>query len=226
MCVCCVFLALGFGAGALPAADPGRGRDGEYLADRGGSGGRARCLALDAGRGCSPNRTAARQSRIADLLAKLKGHRVGLVAFAGRAQVLCPLTPDYGFFRMILDRTDPRSVGRGSGIYIGDGLRLAKATFSAGPGARLVLLITDGEDHDSFPLEAAQELKRDGIRVVAIGFGDERGSEITLTDPATRAKSFRGSAGPASALATRRQDAARHRARDGGAYIPAGVATL
>ncbi|HNN94914.1 MAG TPA: VWA domain-containing protein [Pseudomonadota bacterium] len=174
----------------------------------------------------APNRLQRAKAEIADLLAKLKGHRVGLVAFAGRAQVLCPLTPDYGFFRMILDRTDPRSVGRG-GTRIGDGLRLAKATFSAGPGARLVLLITDGEDHDSFPLEAAQELKREGIRVVAIGFGDERGSEITLTDPATGAKSF---------LADRQGQLVRSRL-DGktlrdialateGAYIPAGVATL
>jgi Ca-activated chloride channel family protein len=174
----------------------------------------------------APNRLQRAKAEIADLLARLKGHRVGLVAFAGRAQVLCPLTPDYGFFRMILDRTDPRSIGRG-GTRIGDGLRMAKTAFAAGPGARLVLLITDGEDQDSFPLDAAQELKREGIRVVAIGFGDERGSEITLTDPTTGARSL---------LTSRQGELVRSRL-DGktlrdialatqGAYIPAGVAAL
>lgn len=174
----------------------------------------------------APNRLQRAKAEIADLLARLKGHRVGLVAFAGRAQVLCPLTPDYGFFRMILDRTDPRSIGRG-GTRIGDGLRMAKTAFAAGPGARLVLLITDGEDQDSFPLDAAQELKREGIRVVAIGFGDERGSEITLTDATTGARS----------LLTNRQGELVRSRLDGktlrdialatqGAYIPAGVAAL
>ena len=174
----------------------------------------------------APNRLQRAKAEIGDLLSKLKGHRIGLVAFAGRAQVLCPLTPDYGFFRMILDRTDPRSIGRG-GTRIGDGLRVAKAAFSGGAGARLVLLITDGEDHDSFPLEAAQELKKDGIRVVSIGFGDERGSEITLTDPSTGARTFL--VDRAGQLVRSRLDGKTLREialATQGAYIPAGVAAL
>lgn len=173
----------------------------------------------------APSRLLRAKAEIVDLLGKLKGHRVGLVAFAGRAQVLCPLTPDYGFFRVVLDRADPRSIGRG-GTRIGEGLRVAKDAFGTG-GARFVLLITDGEDHESFPVEAAQELKKAGIRVIAIGFGDERGSEITLTDPGTGARSF---------LVDRQGRPVRSRL-DGktlreialateGAYIPAGVAAL
>lgn len=174
----------------------------------------------------APNRLKRAKAELLDLLNKLRGHRVGLVAFAGRAQVLCPLTPDYGFFRVVLERTDPRSVGRG-GTRIGDGLRLAKDAFGSGNSARLVLLITDGEDQDSYPIEAAQELKKAGIRVIAIGFGDEHGSEITLTDPVTGARSF---------LVDRQGQLVRSKL-DGktlreialatqGAYIPAGVAAL
>lgn len=174
----------------------------------------------------APNRLKRAKAEIVDLLGKLKGQRVGLVAFAGRAQVLCPLTPDYGFFRVVLERTDPRSIGRG-GTRIGEGLLTAKDAFGSGNGARLILLITDGEDHDSYPVDAAQELKKAGIRVVAIGFGDERGSEITITDPATGARSF---------LADRSGQLVRSRL-DGktlreialatqGAYVPAGVAAL
>lgn len=176
----------------------------------------------------APSRLKRAKAELNDLLGRLKGHRVGLVAFAGRAQVLCPLTPDYGFFRVVLERTDTRSVGRG-GTRIGDGLRTAKAAFGApgGGAARLVLLITDGEDQDSYAVEVAKELHKDGIRVVAIGFGDERGSEITLTDPNTGARSF---------LVDRDGQLVRSRL-DGktlreialateGAYIPAGVAAL
>ena len=174
----------------------------------------------------APNRLQRAKAELSDLLSKLKGHRIGLVAFAGRAQVLCPLTPDYGFFRMILDRVDPRSVGRG-GTRIGDGLRAAQAAFGEGGGARLVLLITDGEDHDSFPLDAAQALKKEGIRVVAIGFGDEKGSEITLTDPATGARTFL--VDRAGQLVRSRLDGKTLREialATQGAYIPAGVAAL
>lgn len=174
----------------------------------------------------APSRLQRAKAELIDLLGKLKGHRVGLVAFAGRAQVLCPLTPDYGFFRVVLERTDPRSIGRG-GTRIGEGLRTAKDAFGTGGGARLVLLITDGEDQDSYPVEAAQELKKAGIRVVAIGFGDERGSEITLTDPGTGARSFLVD-GQGQVVRSRLDGKTLREialATDG-AYIPAGVAAL
>ena len=93
--------------------------------------------------------------------------------------------------------------------------------------SKVILLITDGEDQDSYAVEAAKEVRKAGVRVVAIGFGDERGSEITLTDPKTGARSF---------LVDREGKVVRSRL-DGktlrdiavateGAYIPAGVAAL
>ena len=135
----------------------------------------------------APNRLARARAEIIELVDQLQGHRVGLVAFAGRASVLCPLTPDYGFFRMILRAVDTTSVGRG-GTRIGEAVRKGVAAFGPGSGARLILLITDGEDHDSYPREAAGKAAEAGIRIVAIGFGSEDGSEITLTDPETGAR--------------------------------------
>ena len=135
----------------------------------------------------APNRLARARAEIIGLVDQLQGHRVGLVAFAGRASVLCPLTPDYGFFRMILRAVDTNSVGRG-GTRIGEAIRKGVAAFGPGSGSRLMLLITDGEDHDSYPEEAAAKAAEAGIRIVAIGFGSEDGSEITLTDPETGAR--------------------------------------
>ncbi len=174
----------------------------------------------------APNRLGRAKAEISEMLSTLAGHRVGLVSFAGRAVVSCPLTPDYGFFRMILRSAGPTTVGRG-GTRIGDALRTAVRAFSPGVGAKLILLITDGEDHDSYPKEAADLAKKEGIRVVAVGFGSEGGSPITLTDPKTGAK---------TQLTDKNGQVVQSRL-DGellrelalvteGAYIPAGVSAL
>src|SRR5204862_11647 len=52
----------------------------------------------------------------------------------------------------------------------------------------LIVLITDGEDHESYPLEAAKAAKAAGVRIIAVGLGSESGSKIVLTDPKTGAK--------------------------------------
>ena len=61
----------------------------------------------------APNRLERAKAELTDLLSFLDGDQVGLIAFAGRATVLCPLTPDFGFFKLILDGAGPQSVGRG-----------------------------------------------------------------------------------------------------------------
>lgn len=138
----------------------------------------------------APNRMARAKAEIAEFVDRVRGHRVGLVVFAGRAAVRCPLTTDYSFFRLALRDVEANSVGRG-GTRIGEAIRKAIVAYGSGRGApRLMLLITDGEDQDSYPLDAAQEAVEAGIRIVSIGFGSEEGSEITLTDPETGARSL------------------------------------
>ncbi|MBL9012984.1 MAG: VWA domain-containing protein, partial [Myxococcales bacterium] len=61
----------------------------------------------------APNRFARAKAEIGKLVLRLEGHRVGLVAFAGRAAPVCPLTPDHSFFRTVLASVDTRSAGRG-----------------------------------------------------------------------------------------------------------------
>jgi len=175
----------------------------------------------------APNRLARAKAEIREFIERVEGHRVGLIAFAGRASVKCPLTSDYGFFRLVLRDVDTHSVARG-GTRIGEAIRKAIAAFGPGRGApRLLLLITDGEDHDSYPLDAARAAVEAGIRIVSIGFGSEEGSEITLTDPETGARTV---------LTDRDGRVVRSRL-DGellreialvteGVYIPAGTAAL
>jgi len=139
-------------------------------------------LATDA----TPNRIERAKAQIQEMASQLRGHRLGLVAFAGRASLVCPLTSDESFFDLVLSGVDTNSVSRG-GTRIGDAIRTAVKSFPDGPGAKLIVLITDGEDHESGPIDAAKEAANAGVRIVAVGLGSEEGSPITITDPKTGA---------------------------------------
>lgn len=139
----------------------------------------------------APNRLERAKLAIRDCLEGLAGDRVGLIAFAGSSVVKCPLTLDYGFFRMMLDEIGPENISRG-GTLIGDALRkaLAEVFDEQEREFRDIILITDGEDQESFPVEAARQVGEAGIRIIAIGLGDEtQGQRIPITDANGR-KSF------------------------------------
>ena len=132
----------------------------------------------------APNRLERAKIAIRDCVEQLKGDRVGLVVFAGTSTVQCPLTLDYGFFRMMLEEVSPDSIPRG-GTLIGDALRNVLDTVfdDQQKDYKDVILITDGEDHDSFPVRAAEAAGEDGVRLIAIGLGDENeGKRIPITD--------------------------------------------
>ena len=126
-------------------------------------------------RDIAPNRLERAKISIRDdLLPTLGGDRIGLITFAGVESLKCPLTSDYGFFRLALDEVSTKSAPRG-GTKIGDAIRKAGNAFSDElDNHRIILLITDGEDHDSFPVEAARGVWEDHeIPVVAVALGDE-----------------------------------------------------
>ncbi|MBU0482921.1 MAG: VWA domain-containing protein [Proteobacteria bacterium] len=139
----------------------------------------------------APNRLERAKIAIADSVAKLQGDRVALVAFAGNAVVKCPLTVDYGFFRMILETISTDSVSRG-GTMIGDAIRTITDQVFDGQEKMFkdIILITDGEDQESFPVEAAKAAGDKGIRLIIIGLGDENeGQRIPITN-SSGVKSF------------------------------------
>ena len=175
----------------------------------------------------APNRLDRAKAEIRDLLGWLDGDQVGLLAFAGRASVLSPLTPDFGFLRLALEDASPGSVTRG-GTRLEEPIRKAIAGFGdTGEVARSILLITDGEDHDSFPLQAAKDAAARGIRILAVGFGAEAGAEIPITDPATGARTLLKNADGVVVRSRLDGDLLRQMALlTDGAYIPAGTGLL
>ncbi len=131
----------------------------------------------------APNRLERAKADIRDLMSHLAGDRVGLIVFAGASIVIVPLTTDQGFFLTALDEVDPASAPRG-GSLIGDAIR--KALESLEPRAdrdQVLVLITDGEDHDSFPAEAAKQAAERGVKIFTVGLGDAaEGRRIPVRD--------------------------------------------
>jgi len=141
-----------------------------------------------------PNRLERAKLAIKDAVMTLNGDRVALVAFAGTAVVKTPLTNDYSFFINSVDKLNVNSVSRG-GSLIGDAIRYVNNSVldDKAKAYKDIILITDGEDQESFPVEAARESDKKGIRIIAIGLGDEnkgrripikteRGSEFVTFD--------------------------------------------
>ncbi|MBW8014631.1 MAG: VWA domain-containing protein [Planctomycetes bacterium] len=131
-----------------------------------------------------PNRLERARIAISDLLEILDGDRVALVTFAGSSTVKCPLTQDYAFMRLALGEISTESTNLG-GTMIGDAIRKAvdEVFGSGGKEFKDIILITDGEDHESFPEEAAAKAGSEGIRIIAIGLGSEdEGTPIPVID--------------------------------------------
>jgi Ca-activated chloride channel family protein len=139
-----------------------------------------------------PNRLERAKQDIRDMLSILGGDQVGLMAFAGTASLKCPLTMDYGFLRQVLDEVEPASVARG-GTAIGDAIR--KAVGEPNPedtGAfddkikkhKAIILITDGEDHETYPVEAARvAFEKHGVRIYTVGIGDsDQGQRVPVDE--------------------------------------------
>ena len=126
-----------------------------------------------------PSRLARAKTDVLALLNRLNGERVGLIAFAGQAVVKCPLTVDYDSFRRALQELDPNSAPRG-GTAIGDAIRKALEVFHAKVDRdQSILLITDGDDQKSYPLEAAEIASERKVAIFAVGLGDsEQGARI------------------------------------------------
>ena len=132
-----------------------------------------------------PNRLERSKIAIQDLLEVLAGDRIAIITFAGNATVKCPLTQDYAFVRMALADISTESNSRG-GTMIGDALRKAtdEVFDQQSREYKDVILITDGEDHDSFPVQAAEKAAKEGVRILAIGLGDDAtGARIPITGP-------------------------------------------
>lgn len=129
-----------------------------------------------------PNRLEVAKREIEDLLNALEGDRVGLVAFAGSAFTYCPLTSDYGAFRLFLNDLNTNIIPLG-GTNLAEAIRKGISAFeSNSKNHKAVILITDGENHEDDPLKAASKAKEQDIVIYTVGVGRKDGSYIKIKD--------------------------------------------
>jgi len=129
-----------------------------------------------------PSRMAKAKESLSGLMNKLQGDRIGIVAFAGVAFVQCPLTLDYTAAKMLLSMLDTRLIPK-PGTALGEAIKVAVKSFPEKERKHKVLiLLTDGEDHESDPLGAAKEARKEGVRVYTIGIGRPEGEPIPAVD--------------------------------------------
>ncbi len=129
-----------------------------------------------------PSRIAKARQEVRGIIDRLKGDRIGLVVFAGDAFIECPLTLDYSAAKIFLDVIDVGLVPR-QGTAIGDAIRKATEAFSKMEKKHKVLiLLTDGEDQNTDPLGAAEEARKEGVKIYTIGIGSVTGEPIPITN--------------------------------------------
>ncbi len=125
-----------------------------------------------------PNRLQQAKWAVRDFVKHLKGDRIGLIAFAGSSFLQCPITIDYAAFTMMLNDLYAGIIPRG-GTAIAQALKTAEESFDKDSEAdRVIILITDGENHVGDPLHIAKQLREKDIRLFSIGVGTATGELI------------------------------------------------
>lgn len=128
-----------------------------------------------------PNRLEKAKREIEDLVANLRGDRVGIIAFAGQAFIKCPLTLDYAACRLIVDDVTPTTIPRG-GTDIGKAIDKALWAFGTGKREKALIIISDGESTAGDARAAARMAKDAGVKIYCVGIGTSEGELIPLRD--------------------------------------------
>jgi Ca-activated chloride channel family protein len=130
----------------------------------------------------TPNRLENAKRAIARLVDQLGSDRIGLIVFAGDAYIQLPITSDYVSAKLFLNAINTGIVPR-QGTAIGKAIITAIRSFSLqSEKSRALIIISDGENHEDDPVEAAQLAVKEGIKVYTIGIGSPQGSPIPLKE--------------------------------------------
>src|SRR5437660_69650 len=129
-----------------------------------------------------PNRLTRAKLAALDLRKLAKADRMGLIAFAGSAFLQCPLSSDDEAFRQSVNELNVNIIPQG-GTALAEAIESARAAFkNKSDNHKVLVLFTDGEDHDGHAVEAAKEAAKDGMRIFTIGVGTRNGELLRITD--------------------------------------------
>jgi len=126
-----------------------------------------------------PNRLEKAKYQISNLVQKLHGDRIGLIIFAGKAYIQFPLTTDYSAAGLFLSAVDVNSVPQ-QGTSIRSAINLAVESFDSSSTEKVIITITDGEDHEGDVMDAVDKAVSNGIKIYTIGLGSTGGVPIPV----------------------------------------------
>lgn len=130
-----------------------------------------------------PNRISRARKIVEDIIDNLEGDRIGFIPFSSSAFIQMPLTDDYDLAKMFLKVVDTDMIG-GGGSNVGTAISLADKSFDQTSSSdKVVIVLSDGEEHDSNSLEVLKKIKDDSLKVFTIGIGTEKGGLIPVYDP-------------------------------------------
>ncbi|WP_159799212.1 VWA domain-containing protein [Flavobacterium sp. MK4S-17] len=127
----------------------------------------------------APNRLEKAKQIVSQVINQLGTDRIGIVGYAGSAYPVLPITTDYSVAKMFLQNMNTDMVSS-QGTAIGDAIELSSSFFDDPNTSKLVILISDGEDHGADSEEAALNAKEKGIKIITVGVGTEKGGPIPI----------------------------------------------
>ena len=128
----------------------------------------------------APSRLEKSKQIVSQIINQLGSDRIGIVAYAGSAFPVLPITTDYGVAKMFLQSMNTGIVSS-QGTSLDEAIKLSSTYFDdKSKTSKLLILISDGEDHSEGAEEAAEEANKLGMKIITIGVGTDKGSTIPL----------------------------------------------
>lgn len=128
----------------------------------------------------APNRIDKSKQLVTQIINNLASDRVGIIAYAGKAFPQLPITTDYGSAKMFLQNMNTDMMSS-QGTAINEAIELAKTYYDDDQQTnRILVIISDGEDHSEAAARVAEEASEAGIRIFTIGVGSEKGGPIPI----------------------------------------------
>lgn len=138
-----------------------------------------------------PSRLERAKLEIDDMMSKLTGDEVGIVLFSGSSFIQFPMTFDYATARTYLRHANPSIISR-QGTVIEKAIRTSLTGFSEERASqKIIVVMTDGENHEGDPVAAASEAWEQGAVVYTVGFGSPEGEPLPIFDPAGNVSGYR-----------------------------------
>ncbi|WP_418512555.1 vWA domain-containing protein [Corallibacter sp.] len=128
----------------------------------------------------APNRLEKSKQLVTQIINNLASDRVGIIAYAGKAFPQLPITTDYASAKMFLQNMNTDMLSS-QGTAINEAIELAKTYYNDDEQTnRVLIIISDGEDHSEAAASVAEEASEEGIRIFTIGVGDVKGGPIPI----------------------------------------------